>query len=131
MFYPPLKPRKPAVTKAQTGAAMESAALEWLQAKGLTCIERNFRCRGGEIDLIMRAQQTLIFVEVRLRNHGEFGSAVESVTRAKQRRIIHAAQFYLATRASSQQTCRFDVLAAREKGNAIIWDWVQDAFYAG
>lgn len=131
MFYQRVKPRKPAVTKTQTGAVMESAALEWLQARGLTCIERNFRCRGGEIDLIMHTEHTLIFVEVRLRNHRNFGSAAESVTRAKQRRIIHAAKFYLATQTATHQACRFDVLAAREEGNAIIWEWVQDAFYAG
>lgn len=129
MFHQRATPHKP--NKSQAGAAIESAALAWLEARGLTCIERNFRCRGGEIDLIMREAGTLIFVEVRLRSHGGFGSAAESVTTAKQRRLIRAAQYYLATRAAADIACRFDVLAAKREGETIIWEWVPDAFYAG
>lgn len=129
MFY---QRRKPAPTKTQAGAAMENAAAEWLNARGLICIARNFRCRGGEIDLIMRDGRTLVFVEVRLRSRDDFGSAAESVTATKQRRIVHAAQYYLATHAGTADlACRFDVLAAKQEGEVIAWEWVQGAFYAG
>lgn len=124
--------RKPTSTKTDVGAAIENAAAQWLQQQGLICLERNFRCKGGEIDLIMRDRTTLVFVEVRLRNRDDFGSAAESVTVAKQRRVIHAAQFYLAMRPSHRDAaCRFDVLAAKNAGGLITWQWVQGAFYGG
>lgn len=132
MFYQRLTRRKSVPSKIQAGAAIEAAAAEWLHARGLICVERNFRCRGGEIDLIMRDGRTLVFVEVRLRNHDNFGSAAESVTAAKQRRVIHAAQYYLAThKTAADSACRFDVLAAKHEGESVVWEWVQDAFYAG
>ena len=69
---------------------------------------------------------------MRLRNRDDFGSAAESVTTTKQRRVIHAAQFYLATRAGHRdEACRFDVLAAKRAGETIVWEWVKDAFCAG
>lgn len=130
MFYQ--RTRKSAPTKTQTGAAIENAAAEWLEARALICVERNFRCRGGEIDLIMRDGNTLVFVEVRLRSRSSFGSAAESVTVTKQRRVIHAAHYYLTTRTNNaDRACRFDVLAAQQEGGAIVWEWVQGAFYAG
>lgn len=132
MFYQRATRRQRTPTKTETGAAIESTAIAWLEARSMNCIERNFRCRGGEIDLIMRDGRTLVFVEVRLRSRDHFGSAAESVTSTKQRRIIHAAQFYLATHAATDLACRFDVLAATKHDDGTIhWEWVQDAFYAG
>ena len=124
--------RAPRRNKTEAGAAIENAATSWLERHGLKCIERNFRCRGGEIDLIMREGRTLVFVEVRLRNRDDFGSAAESVTATKQRRVIHAAQYYLAIHAASDSlACRFDVLAAKMLDGDITWHWVRDAFHAG
>jgi putative endonuclease len=124
--------RKPAPTKTAAGSAIESAAITWLQTQGLKCLERNFRCRGGEIDLIMLDGKILVFVEVRLRNRDDFGSAAESVTATKQHRVIHAAQYYLASHAErAAHACRFDVLAAKQSGETVVWEWVRDAFYAG
>lgn len=133
MFYQRIMGRlKQAPAKTKLGADAENAAAAWLEAKTLVCLERNFRCKGGEIDLIMRDSNTLVFVEVRLRNRDDFGSAAESVTVAKQRRIIHAAQFFLAMHPNhGNLDCRFDVLAAKHENNAIVWQWVQGAFYAG
>ena len=131
MFYQKAFRRKLKRTKTDAGAAIESAAATWLQQQGLACLARNFRCKGGEIDLIMRDGSVLVFVEVRLRNRDDFGSAVESVTAAKQRRVVHAAQYYLATRAGIRdEACRFDVLAAKHAHGTIVWEWVQDAFCA-
>ena len=69
------------------GAAAEALAAEFLQARGLTIVARNYRCRGGEIDLIASDGETLIFVEVRLRSDAAFGGAAESITTAKKKRL--------------------------------------------
>lgn len=125
-------PKSAMQTKRDTGDAIENAASDWLQAQGLIFLDRNFRCRGGEIDLIMREGAALVFVEVRLRNRDNFGSAAESVTITKQRRVIHAAQYYLAThKDATNMPCRFDVLAAKRVNTEIAWEWVRDAFCAG
>ena len=118
-------------TKAR-GDAAEARALAWLQARGLTLVQRNYRvalgprARGGEIDLIMRsADGTLIFVEVRQRAGHSHGGAAASVTTTKQRRVVHAAQHYLL-RLATPPPCRFDVLAI--EGEHI--EWLQAAFDA-
>jgi putative endonuclease len=97
----------PLTTRQIQGNAGEDEALAHLQRHGLVLVERNFRCKGGEIDLIMRDGAGLVFVEVRQRL---FGGAVASVTPAKQRRLIHAAQFYLL-RIKPLPPCRFDLVA--------------------
>jgi len=123
--------RKKPPTDLRSGAAIEIAAASWLSQQGLICIEKNFRCRGGEIDLIMRDGDSLVFVEVRLRNRDDFGSAAESVTAHKQARVVLAANYFLATHPRWQHSaCRFDVLAAKQEHGAIAWNWVQNAFSA-
>lgn len=94
----------------ERGRLMEDLALEWLQARGLALVTRNFRCRGGEIDLIMREGAELVFVEVRARASRSHGGAAASITPAKQKRLLLAAQFYLQ-RLPRLPACRFDVLA--------------------
>jgi putative endonuclease len=118
-------------TKA-SGDAAEDRALAWLQARGLKLEQRNYRVafgpsvRGGEIDLVMRdAEGTLVFVEVRRRTGTGHGGAAASVTRAKQKRLIRAAQHYLL-RLPVLPPCRFDVLAI--DGDGI--EWLQAAFAA-
>lgn len=100
----------PLTTRQLQGNAGEDEALAHLQQHGLVLVERNFRCKGGEIDLIMRDGSGLVFVEVRQRAGGGFGGALASVTPAKQRRLIHAAQFYLL-RVKPLPPCRFDLVA--------------------
>jgi putative endonuclease len=100
----------PLTTRQIQGNAGEDEALAHLQRHGLVLVERNFRCKGGEIDLIMRDGAGLVFVEVRQRAASGFGGAVASVTPAKQRRLIHAAQFYLL-RIKPLPPCRFDLVA--------------------
>ncbi|MBP6764867.1 MAG: YraN family protein [Rubrivivax sp.] len=119
-------------TKAR-GDAAEARALAWLQARGLTLVQRNYRvalgphARGGEIDLIMRgADGTLVFVEVRQRAGRSHGGAAASVTATKQQRVVRAAQHYLL-RLATPPPCRFDVLAI--EGDHI--EWLQAAFDAG
>jgi len=100
------------------GQAAEAQALAYLQERGLNLVERNFRCKTGEIDLIMRDQATLVFVEVRKRQSSRYGGALASVTFAKQARLVSAAQFYLQ-RYNAMPPCRFDVIAM--EGDSMHW----------
>ncbi len=97
-----------------------------MQAQGLQPVTRNYRCRGGEIDLIMRQGETLVFVEVRYRADTRHGGAAGSVTRSKQRKIVLAAQHYFKQHAINEanQACRFDVIAFECDQP----DWIQNAF---
>jgi putative endonuclease len=106
------------------GAAAEALAAEFLQARGLTIVARNYRCRGGEIDLIASDGETLIFVEVRLRGDAAFGGAAESITAAKKRRLRFAAAHYLS-RLKREPPCRFDaiLLASLDPGRI---EWLVD-----
>lgn len=109
----------------QRGAAAEQLALAHLQVQGLTLIARNYRCRMGEIDLIMRDGDTTVFVEVRLRGRSAFASAAESVDARKQARISGAAHHYLMGK--PDLPCRFDcVLLSRLDADGI--EWLRAAF---
>ncbi len=110
-----------------SGQNAEQLALDHLQQQGLTLLERNYRCRGGEIDLIMQEAKSLVFVEVRYRVNDAFGSALESVNRPKQQRLRLAANHYLSTHpAAARQPARFDVVGISGKRCRI--DWVRNAF---
>jgi putative endonuclease len=100
------------------GQAGEDAALDYLKQRGLTLVERNFRCKGGEIDLIMQDGDALVFVEVRKRADKLYGGAAASITPAKQKRLIVAAQHYLR-RYRMPPVCRFDVIAI--DGDETAW----------
>jgi len=114
----------------ETGANAEEAARIYLEQQGLRLVERNYRCRQGEIDLIMQDGSTLAFVEVRYRKSSGFGSPAESVTAPKQRRIIATAAHYLQSKKErNMPPCRFDVLAIEGKEQQNI-DWIKDAFQA-
>jgi putative endonuclease len=100
------------------GQAGEDDALQYLEKNGLTLVERNFRCKGGEIDLIMHHQAMLVFVEVRKRTDGRYGGAAASITASKQSRLHVAAQIYLQ-RYKMPPACRFDVVAI--DGATLTW----------
>jgi putative endonuclease len=118
--------QRPGRTQRQlAGDAGEDAALAHLQKHGLVLIERNFHCRGGELDLIMRDGATLVFVEVRRRARSGFGGAAASIGSAKQARLWNAAQTYLQ-RYRMPPPCRFDVVAI--EGAAL--DWLKNAIQA-
>lgn len=104
-------------TPAATGRAAEDRALKELGAAGLRLVARNFRCRLGEIDLVMREGDTLVFVEVRQRQSARFGDASESVTTAKQRKLQAAAALFVAWHPALRNLpMRFDLFAL--DGNA-------------
>ncbi len=92
------------------GQAWELQARQFLERQGMRLVEENFRCKSGEIDLIMRDGQFYVFVEVRARASRTRGGAAASITPAKIRRLVHAAQFYLM-RFDAMPACRFDVIA--------------------
>ncbi len=110
----------------QRGEQAEQQACDFLISQGLTLIERNFRCYYGEIDLIMKDNKTLVFVEVRYRKNVKFGSALESVTRSKQTKLIAATEIYLNTLQNQELLpMRFDVVGILGNGNL---EWVKNAF---
>jgi putative endonuclease len=108
------------------GEDAELLAERFLRAQGLLTVTRNFRCRGGEIDLIMRDGDTTVFVEVRLRRSNAFGGAAASIDVAKQRRIVLAAQHYLAS-LSTTPPCRFDAILMNSLEARDV-EWIRNAF---
>ena len=108
------------------GREAEDRAESMLSRAGLRTIVRNYHCRSGEIDLVMRDGEHLVFVEVRFRSSRGFGSAAASVDADKQRRLILAAQHYLL-QSRWQGPCRFDVVTF-DHGRGE--HWIRDAFGA-
>lgn len=107
------------------GEPAESLAARYLEAQGLTVAARNYRCRFGEIDIVAREGDTLVFVEVRRRRSEDFGGAAESITAAKRLRILKAARHYLG-RVGSPPPCRFDAVLIRGEPPQI--EWIRNAF---
>ena len=126
---PPAKTRAGPAAHLVRGNHAESIALAHLQQHGLTLVQRNFRCPGGEIDLVMWQRQELVFVEVRYRRSEQYGGALDSVTQQKQRKLRVAAESFLAHNdALVFSACRFDVVAVRGAPSAYAVNWVVDAF---
>ena len=99
--------------RKQTGRQGEEMAASYLREKGYQIIERNWRCSGGELDLVAVAGNVLVFVEVRTRRGSRFGLAEESITPAKQSRLIELAETYLQEKSLSAQAWRIDVIAVQ------------------
>lgn len=117
--------------RAQTGKQAEADACDYLQRQGLTLVERNYLCKRGEIDLIMREKHTTVFVEVRYRRSNRFGSSAESVDWRKQEKLLATAQHYLQQHPkAAQHPCRFDVVALTAKNKQQQIDWIVNAFQA-
>ncbi|MCM8564188.1 YraN family protein [Thauera linaloolentis] len=120
-------------TPAQArGRIAEDLAARHLEAHGLRIIARNVRCRGGEVDLIGLDRGSVVFVEVRLRTNARFGGAAESITSAKQRRVLLAARWWLGGQGRRFQSaaCRFDAVLLDRLDEAGI-TWLRGAFDAG
>ena len=112
------------------GRRAENQALNYLKRRGLKLLERNFSCRHGEIDLVMLQAETLVFIEVRARKPGRFGSGLESVDRHKQARLVRTASLYVSRRPTFADHCmRFDVVSIdRVQGDTVKLQWLPDAF---
>ena len=110
---------------SERGALAEDAAADFLRGRGLRLLERNYRCRFGEIDLIMRDGRTLVFVEVRYRRNKSFGGALESITGAKREKLLRAARHYMAA-GNGFPACRFDAVLLN--GDTKELEWIENAF---
>ena len=110
----------------------EELAAAYLRCRGLSLVDKNYRCRRGEIDLVMMeaasAEETLVFVEVRYRNSSAYGTPEESITRTKQTRIIAAATHYMAATNRLNCTARFDVVAVTQPNYLPNVQWIKNAF---
>lgn len=114
-----------------TGAAFEARAGEALTRAGLKLLARNYTTRHGEIDLVMRDGDTLVFVEVRYRVRAGHGDAAASVTRSKRDRLVRTAQLWLAAHPrDAQRPCRFDVVSYDGPAEDARMHWLRNAFDA-
>lgn len=110
----------------EIGRFFEEKACEYLKEKGLRIVERNFCVRQGEIDIVARDENTLVFVEVKYRKNRSAGLPQEAVTYAKQKQISKVALFYLSFHKLPLSTpCRFDVVAVCKDEIC----WIPNAFY--
>lgn len=114
------------------GAMVESLALRFLNAQGLLLVERNFYSRFGEIDLVMRHHNCLVFVEVRHRLSARYGGALESVNWHKQQKLRKTATIFLSRQQLHHMQCRFDILCYAGKLSALSDEasplWIKNAF---
>jgi putative endonuclease len=115
------------MSTVEQGRRGEDRVAALLARSGYRIVDRNYRCKLGEIDLVAVDGDTLVFVEVRTRTSGERGTALETVRGKKQQRIARVAQHYLAYRRPTQQSCRFDVVGIT--GDDVVI--VRDAFRIG
>jgi putative endonuclease len=99
--------------RGRTGALGEDLAVRYLQRQGMTIVERNYRCRHGEIDVVAQEAGELVFVEVRTRRGDSFGSPEESITGTKARRMAACAHAYLAERRPNSSSWRLDLVAIK------------------
>ncbi len=120
----------PNPNKKILGEAAETLVAHYLQQQGFQLIDRNFRCRLGEIDLIGTHQNQLLFVEVRFKSREDYGTPASSVNGRKQKKIIRTAQFFLQHYpAFANYACRFDVIAVTLQSGEPAIEWIENAFY--
>jgi putative endonuclease len=115
---------------ATQGRAAEQAACDHLLAQGLTLHSRNYRCRRGELDLVMREGATVVFVEVRYRSSSRFGGAAASIDASKQQKLLHAAHTFLAEQRLTNAPCRFDVVTVSPQNGGMALQWIKNAITA-
>jgi putative endonuclease len=113
------------------GAAFEERACKELERAGLIVLARNYTTRYGELDLVMRHGDVVVFVEVRHRLRASHGDALASITAAKQARLIQTAQLWLAAHPKhAHRACRFDVISYDGPTESATMNWLQSAFEA-
>ncbi|WP_131795605.1 YraN family protein [Fluoribacter gormanii] len=113
----------------EKGRIAEQKALAYLKKQGLELITQNYNCRLGEIDLIMRDKEQLVFIEVRSRVSTQFGGGIASITYTKKQKILKAATYYLLEHQQYDQLAlRFDVVSI--DGTSASINWIKDAFGA-
>ncbi len=106
------------------GTLGEQQACEYVIGRGMRILERNFSCRGGEIDIIARDGAYIVFIEVKSRENDRYGYGAEAVNYTKRRRIAHAAKVYLYARGLTDWDVRFDVIVIRNGDT----EYIENAF---
>lgn len=115
--------------RKQLGNRSEQLACSFLEQKGYHLLQKNFSSRWGEIDLIFRKGQDLIFVEVRSKSSGRYGQPLETITSKKQEHLRRTAQYYLCQHRELEQCyCRFDVISVLWQEGKAQLQWLTDAF---
>jgi len=110
------------------GNRAEKRALKYLKQQGLHAVEQNYNSRFGEIDLIVRDHEYLVFVEVRYRKNASYGGALASIDRHKQAKLRRTAQHYLIRHKLSDSACRFDILCLEGELRKPTIEWIKNAF---
>lgn len=120
----------PQGSSQQSGRDAESQALRHLQQQGLRLLAQNWLCKRGELDLVMLDGDTVVFVEVRYRQHRQWGGALDSIDGRKRQKLILAAQIFLQSESRwSNHPCRFDVVAIDgATGAQARLNWLRNAF---
>ena len=113
------------------GREGEEAAAHLLRSLGMEIVEHNFRCRLGEVDLICRQGDTLVFVEVKTRGQGSLGVGTDAVDKGKRLRLVRAVSEYLSANELWDRPCRFDVVSVVKRGDRLSAEHLPDAFQAG
>jgi len=108
------------------GQLYEQLAADYLQQQGLALVQKNFQCKAGEIDLVMRDGSALVFVEVKYRASAVFGGAAAAVTHSKQQKLLRASRWYLQQHRLSDQQCRLDMVAIEGKP-PYQYQWIKNA----
>jgi len=116
------------IDRRQRGTAGEDAAAEYLRNNGYRILERNYRFRRGEIDIVAQDGATLVFVEVKARHSTEFGTPEEAVTYRKRNQLRKIARGYLFDRKIGERECRFDVIGIEYENGTPLLRHVKDAF---
>lgn len=117
-------------THLTQGEDAEEACCHYLKSQGLKLLDKNFHCRYGEIDIIMKDSKTLVFVEVRFRKNDNYGGGLESITFNKQNKLRKTAELYLQQN-SQHEFARFDVVSmsrSSQDDKRYTFDWIRDAF---
>jgi putative endonuclease len=115
-------------TRQLFGKDGERLAERYLQQKGYKLVERNYRCRGGEVDLIVLDRKVIVFVEVKTRSDHQFGNPLEAVEMRKQRKMIQAAEFFLNEKGLHNREARFDVVGISWLGQQPTVEHIENAF---
>ncbi|HEV3134028.1 MAG TPA: YraN family protein [Acidimicrobiia bacterium] len=122
-------PRRRVDPRRRLGIAGEDAVAEWYEAAAYEVLDRNWRCREGELDLVVRRETTLVFCEVKTRASTRFGAPVEAVTATKQRRLRTLASRWLAEHDARRRTLRFDVASVtRASDGELVVEVLEGAF---
>jgi putative endonuclease len=117
------------MNKRNTGNSYEDLACEYLEGAGCRLIKRNFSCRSGEIDIIFKDKDYLVFAEVKYRSSEDYGRAEEAVNYTKQKKICRVSDFYrYINKIGEYDPVRFDVIAVENMGEKTTVHWYQNAF---